>query len=175
MSYKLYTDKINKFSCTVQVDGTSLANSKVRLVVESEEINYMFDGIIYEGGNCEVTIPKTKNFLPEKSTGIVKLEVIADDVFFQPWSSEYIVETNKKVAVIVQEQIDDKPKITVEVAKQEQKPVVKETVKPVMPKPKQKSTIKETIKPKPISSEQKMKEHFSQLSKKDILELLKNR
>jgi hypothetical protein len=158
MSYKLYTDKINKFSCTVQVDGTSLANSKVRLVVESDGINYMFDGVIYEGGNCEVTIPKTKNFLPENSRGNVKLEVIADDVYFQPWSSDYIVETNKKVAVIVQEQIEDKPKITVEVAKQEQKPIVKETVKQ-----------------KPISSEQKMKNHLSQLTKKDIMKLLNSR
>ena len=175
MSYKLYTDKVNKFSCTVQVDGTSLANSKVRLVVESDGINYMFDGIIYEGGNCEVTIPKTKNFLPENSRGIVKLEVIADDVFFQPWSSEYLVETNKKVAVVVQEQIDDKPKITVEVAKQEQKPVVKETVKPAMVKTEKKPVVKETVKPKQISSEEKMRKQFSQLSKKDILELLKNR
>lgn len=158
MSYKLYTDKINKFSCTVQVDGTSLANSKVRLVVESDGINYMFDGVIYEGGNCEVTIPKTKNFLPENSRGNVKLEVIADDVYFQPWSSDYIVETNKKVAVVVQEQIEDKPKITVEVAKQEQKPIVKETVKQ-----------------KPISSEQKMKNHLSQLTKKDIMKLLNSR
>jgi len=166
MSYKLYTDKINKFSCTVQVDGTSLANSKVRLVVESDGINYMFDGVIYEGGNCEVTIPKTKNFLPENSRGNVKLEVIADDVYFQPWSSDYIVETNKKVAVIVQEQVDDKPKITVEVAKQEQKPVVKEAVKP---------TIKESSKQKQINSEQKMKNHLSQLTKKDIIKLLNNR
>jgi hypothetical protein len=175
MGYKLYTDKVNKFSCTVQVDGASLANSKVRLVVESDGINYMFDGIIYEGGNCEVTIPKTKNFLPENSRGIVKLEVIADDVFFQPWSSEYLVETNKKIAVVVQEQVDDKPKITVEVANQVQKPVVKETLKQSVVKTEKKPIVKETVKPKQISSEEKMKNQFSQLSKKDILNILRNR
>lgn len=175
MSYKLYTDKVNKFSCTVQVDGTSLANSKVRLVVESDGINYMFDGIIYEGGNCEVTIPKTKNFLPESSRGNVKLEIIADDVYFQPWSSDYIVETNKKVAVVVQEQVDDKPKITVEVANQVQKPVVKEALKQSVVKTEKKPIVKETVKPKQISSDEKMKNQFSQLSKKDILELLRNR
>lgn len=160
MSYKLYTDKINKFSCTVQVDGTSLANSKVRLVVESDGINYMFDGTIYEGGNCEVIIPKTKNFLPENSKGNVKLEVIADDVYFQPWNSDYIVETTKKIAVVVQEQIDEKPKIKVDVVKQEEKPILKETIKQ---------------KPKQLNSEEKMKNHLSQLSKKDILQLLKKR
>lgn len=158
MSYRLYTDKANKFSCTIQVDGASLATSKVRLVVESDGINYMFDGKIYEGGNCEVTIPKTKNFLSEESKGNMRLEVIADDVYFEPWSSNYIVETTKKVNVIVQEQVEDKPKMVVKVKEQEEpiikKPVIKETKKPV---------------------QNKMKEHLSSVSKKDIIELLKNR
>jgi len=155
MSYRLYTDKANKFSCTIQVDGASLATSKVRLVVESDGINYMFDGKIYEGGNCEVTIPKTKNFLSEESKGNMRLEVIADDVYFEPWSSNYIVETTKKVNVVVQEQAENKPKMTVKVAEQEvKKPIVKETKKPV---------------------QTKMKEHLSTVSKKDIIDLLKNR
>jgi hypothetical protein len=165
MSYKLYTDKANKFSCTIQVDGASLSTSKVRLVVESDGINYMFDGKIYEGGNCEVTIPKTKNFLSEESKGNMRLEVIADDVYFEPWSSNYVVETTKKVNVVVQEQVETKPRMVVTVTEQEKpvkKPIVQEVKKPI---------VKEVKKP----TQTKMTEHLSQLSKKDVMNLLKNR
>lgn len=136
MSYKLYTDKSNKFSCNIQVDGTSLSNSKVRLVVESDDMNYMFNGVIYENGVCEVTIPKTKNFLPENKKGLMKLEVVADDVFFEPWTSEFIVETTKKVAVVVQEQEEQKPSVKVQMITQPEskKPVVERNIveKPVV-------------------------------------------
>ena len=136
MSYKLYTDKPNKFSCNIQVDGTSLSNSKVRLVVESDDMNYMFNGVIYENGVCEVTIPKTKNFLPENKTGLMKLEVVADDVFFEPWTSEFVVETNKKVAVVVQEQEEQKPSVKVQMISQPEpkKPMVERKVveKPIV-------------------------------------------
>ncbi len=135
MSYKLYTDKVNKFSCNIQVEGTSLANSRVRLVVESDDLTYMFNGQIYDEGTCEVTIPKTKQFLPEGKKGMMRLEVIADDVYFEPWNSIFTVEQEKKVAVVVQEQAEVKPKITVEVAqpKEIKKPVV-ETKEPVTQK-----------------------------------------
>lgn len=101
MSYKLYTDKLNKFNCDIQIEGTSLAKSKVRLVLETNDISYMFYGRIENNGVCEVKIPKTKDFLSEGSNGLMKLEVIADDVFFQPWSSEFMVETDKKMKVSV--------------------------------------------------------------------------
>ncbi len=162
MSYKLYTDKINKFQCTIQVDGTSLANSKVRLVIESDGINYMFDGRIADNGNCEVIVPKTKNFLSEDSRGMVKLEVIADDVFFEPWSSEYLVETNKKVNVIVQEQIEEKPKMKVAVMEQEVTP--KQTIKPTIIA-KQNKIVETKVEKKPNT----------ELTKKDIINLLKSK
>lgn len=120
MSYKLYTDKQNKFSCNIQVDGTSLSNSKVRLVIESDEMTYLFNGIIYENGVCEVNVPKTKNFLSENKKGNMRLEVIADDVFFEPWVSDFVVETNKKVAVVVQEQEEVKPKVKVQMINQQE-------------------------------------------------------
>ena len=60
MAYKLYTDKANKFNCNIEVEGTSLAKSQVRLVIESDEMTYMFKGSIQSNGECEVTIPKTK-------------------------------------------------------------------------------------------------------------------
>lgn len=124
MAYKLYTDKSNKFNCNIEVEGTSLAKSQVRLVIESDEMTYMFKGSIQSNGECEVTIPKTKSFLSEGTTGNMRLEVIADDVYFEPWSSDFSVATNKKVTVQIAEQEEDKPKMKVQVVEQKEEPRV---------------------------------------------------
>ena len=34
MSYKLFTDKVNKFQCSIQVEGTSLEKSQARVILE---------------------------------------------------------------------------------------------------------------------------------------------
>lgn len=122
MAYSLYTDKPNKFNCNIEIEGTSLAKSKVRLVVETDEMIYMFNGNIENTGVCEVNIPKTKHFLPEGTHGNMRLEVIADDVYFEPWNSDFLVKTNKKVNVVVAEQIEDKPKLKVQVIEQKEEP-----------------------------------------------------
>ena len=66
---------------------------------------------------------QTKHFLPEGTKGNMRLEVIADDVYFEPWSSDFNVKTNKKVNVVVAEQVEDKPKVNVIVAEQKEEPV----------------------------------------------------
>jgi len=149
MAYKLYTDKANKFNCNIEVEGTSLAKSQVRLVIESDDMSYMFKGSIQSNGECEVTIPKTKNFLSEGTVGNMRLEVIADDVYFEPWASDFSVATNKKVTVQIAEQEEDKPKMKVQVVEQKeepkvQKPVVKE--EKVVKKPSNLITKEELIK-----------------------------
>jgi hypothetical protein len=123
MAYNLYTDKANKFNCNIEIEGTSLSKSKVRLVIETDEMSYMFNGSIENTGICEVNIPKTKHFLPEGTKGNMRLEVIADDVYFEPWASDFSVKTNKKVNVVVAEQVEDKPKVNVIVAEQKEEPV----------------------------------------------------
>jgi len=138
MAYNLYTDKPNKFNCDINVEGTSLAKSKVRLVIETNEMSYMFNGTIENNGVCEVNIPKTKNFLPEGTKGNIKLEVIADDVYFEPWNSDFNVKTSKKVNVVVSEQVDEKPKLQVRVFEQPKE----------SPKPK----VVETRTPKPVNN-----------------------
>lgn len=135
MSYKLYTDKNNKFQCTVQVEGTSLKNSQARVIIEtSGEVYYMFKGKIYENGVCEFDVPKLKNILSEGDKGVLRLEVIADDVHFEPWNSEFSVVAEKKVSVVVKEQEEiEKPKISVGMVtlSQEEKPKkVMESAKP---------------------------------------------
>jgi hypothetical protein len=146
MSYFLYTDKPNKFNCNIQIEGTSLAKSKVRLVIETDEMSYMFNGAIENTGVCEVIIPKTKHFLPEGTKGNMRLEVIADDVYFEPWSSDFGVKTNKKVNVVVSEQEEEKPKLTVEVFQQEETIIEEPKVK-IVEAPKQK--VIESVSKKP--------------------------
>jgi len=156
MAYYLFTDKPNKFNCNIEIEGTSLAQSKVRLVIETDEMSYMFNGKIENTGICEVNIPKTKHFLPENTKGLMRLEVIADDVYFEPWSSEFGVKTTKKVNIVVAEQtVEEKPKLKVEVfqPKEEQKVVKENAVK--QPRNEQKKT--ENVK----------------LTKQDILKLFK--
>jgi hypothetical protein len=126
MAYKLYTDKANKFNCNIEVEGTSLAKSQVRVVIESDDMTYMFKGSIQNNGECEVIIPKTKSFLSEGTIGNMRLEVIADDVYFEPWSSDFSVVTNKKVTVQIAEQEEEKPRMKVQVAEQSEEVKVKE-------------------------------------------------
>lgn len=154
MIYNLYTDKPNKFNCNIEIEGTSLSKSKVRLVVETEDMSYMFNGRIENNGLCEVNIPKTKHFLPEGSMGLMRLEVIADDVYFEPWSSEFNVKTNKKVNVVVSEQVDEKPRLRVQVMEQPQ----------------------EEVKSKIIETNTKIKtQNKFQLTKEELLKRLSNK
>lgn len=147
MAYNLYTDKPNKFNCNIAIEGTSLAKSKVRLVIETNEMSYMFNGSIENNGICEVNIPKTKHFLPEGTKGNIKLEVIADDVYFEPWSSDFQVKTNKKVNVVVAEQVEEKPKLRVQVMEQQvdEKPRVVESKKSQLIPPKKVEITKEEL------------------------------
>ena len=51
MSYKLYTDKLNKFQCSIQVEGTSLEKSQARVILETnDQMSYLFKGKIFDNG-----------------------------------------------------------------------------------------------------------------------------
>ena len=56
----------------------------------------------------------------ENTTGDIKLEVIAEDTLIEPWQSDFVVETAKKVTVEVKSQKESKPQI-----KESTKPQVK--------------------------------------------------
>ena len=116
--YKLYTDKTEIFECKVKIDGASLSNSKARLIIESEDLNLLFNGKIDEQGNCKIPIKRLKGILPESMKGEIKLEVIADDTYFIPWKSEFSVDASKKVVVEVKSQdadliIESAPQVSV--------------------------------------------------------------
>ena len=109
MAYKLYTDKQETFECDLYLEGADLKNSSARILVETKDLILLFPGKINEDGNCKVPIKKLKGLLDEKSEGNIKLEVIAEDTLIEPWQSEFIVETSKKVTVEVKSQGNKKP------------------------------------------------------------------
>jgi len=102
--YTLYTDKIEKFSAKIKLEGASLKKSQARLVVESEDFDLMFKGTISTGGEVEIPVKRLKGLLEDRSSGKIRLEVIAEDTYFIPWESTFEVETSKKVTVEVKSQ-----------------------------------------------------------------------
>ena len=119
MAYKLYTDKQETFECDLYLEGADLKNSSARILVETKDLTLLFLGEISKDGNCKVPIKKLKGLLDEDATGNIKLEVIAEDTLIEPWQSEFVVETSKKVTVEVKGQGDRKP------IKESSKPQVK--------------------------------------------------
>ena len=109
MAYKLYTDKQETFECDLFLEGADLKNSSARIIVESNDLTLMFKGEINEDGNCKVPIKKLKGLLDENTTGDIKLEVIAEDTLIEPWQSDFVVSTAKKVTVEVKSQGNKKP------------------------------------------------------------------
>ena len=99
--YKLFTDKPEVFECNIKLEGASLKNSQARLIIESEDINLLFEGTINKDGKCSIPIKKLKGLLEDNTSGQIKLEVIAEDTYFTPWKSEFIVEASRKVTVEV--------------------------------------------------------------------------
>jgi len=116
VAYKLYTDKQETFECDLFLEGADLKNSSARILVETKDLTLLFPGTITKDGNCKVPIKKLKGLLDENTTGDIKLEVIAEDTLIEPWQSNFVVSTSKKV--------------TVEVKSQGNKKQIKESTKP---------------------------------------------
>lgn len=143
MGYKLYLDKNNLFECDIQLQGASIKNSFARIILEGKEHSYVFNGEIDDNGHCSVEMNKLKGILENKDIGSMKLEVVADDVYFSPWSSEFNVDLSKKIDVVIKEQEEPiKPAISVSV---KQQPIIVESPKPTIKKltPPPSQTIKE--------------------------------
>lgn len=99
--YNLYTDKIEEFKCQLEIEGADSSNSLSRIILESEKgLNLLFNGSVKSNGECVVPIDKLKNILNENDKGTIKLEIIADDTVFTPWTSDFVVKTSKKVNIV---------------------------------------------------------------------------
>jgi hypothetical protein len=133
--YTLYSDKNNIFECDIQLEGASLSQAFARVIVEGEELNLIFNGEITNEGNCRIEMPKL-NML--KEGGEMKLEVIADDMYFNPWNSDFELKKSKSITVEVKQPTkniikENKTKVMVKVSNEtpviKNKKVTKPTIK----------------------------------------------
>jgi len=145
--YTLYSDKNNIFECDIQLEGASLSQAFARVIVESKGVNLVFNGEINSTGNCRINLPKL-NIL--KEGGEMKLEVIADDMYFNPWNSPFELKKSKNITVEVKQ-----PKDII----RENKATVKVNIN------KETSRVKRKTPPKPTIKE-------SQFTKNDLKKLL---
>jgi len=98
--YTLYSDKNNIFECDIQLEGASLSQAFARVIVEGENLNLVFNGNISSEGNCRIEMPKLTML---KEGGEMKLEVIADDMYFNPWNSDFELKKSKSITVEVKQ------------------------------------------------------------------------
>ena len=99
--YTLYSDKQNIFECDIQLEGASLTDAFARLIIESDNINLMYNGTITSDGTCRIEMPRLKGIV--KESGNLRLEVIADDMYFNPWNSDFELKKSKNITVEVKE------------------------------------------------------------------------
>jgi len=120
--YTLHSDKPEKFTCKIEVEGASLLESKVRLVAENSNHSLLWEGKVSSNGECVVELGKVKNLLKEGTTGNIRLEVIADDTYFIPWEDTYTVKKSKKVVAEVTSNVEpekpSRPKVKAQVKEQ---------------------------------------------------------
>ena len=139
--YTLYSDKKNIFECDIQLEGASLSQAFARVIIEGDDLNLVFNGTITNDGYCKIEMPKLNVM---EGNGNMKLEVIADDMYFNPWDSSYELKKSKSIKVEVRQPTQDvitetKAKVRVNVVNEQKvaKPPTKRVVKT-------KKTIKES-------------------------------
>lgn len=113
--YKLYRDKAETFICDMEIMGANPVNSKARIILETRDLTYMFEGTIDGQGHCRVPLRKM-NFLNENEGGTIKLEVIAEDMVFTPWQDNFVAVDSKKINVRVVESEEVKPTVGIKVS-----------------------------------------------------------
>lgn len=101
-NYKIFKDKSEIFSCEITLEGANYKETQVRLILESDNWNIMFNGEIDKNGKCIIPIRKM-NILEEGTVGKIKLEVIAENSVFVPWEDDFEVKLSKKVSVKINE------------------------------------------------------------------------
>lgn len=115
MAYKIFRDRAETFECRVHVEGSTLSNTKVRLLIESSEWNVYFNGKMTSDGKCVIPLKKM-SILSEGLTGKIMLEVTVEDTVFYPWQETFQVQMSKKVRVEIlsgQSQKQNGPKVRV--------------------------------------------------------------
>jgi hypothetical protein len=108
--YPVFIDKSENFICEIELEGAQLKDTQVRLVLETENWNLLFNGEIDRNGKVNIPIKKLSLF-DEGDHGSIKMEVIAEGTVFIPWEQEFEAKRSKKVMVSFNENKKSKPLI----------------------------------------------------------------
>lgn len=108
--YPVFIDKSENFICEIELEGAQLKDTQVRLVLETENWNLLFNGEIDRNGKVNIPIKKLSLF-EEGDHGSIKMEVIAEGTVFIPWEQEFEAKRSKKVMVSFNENKKSKPQI----------------------------------------------------------------
>ena len=100
--YSIYKDKAEDFKCQIELEGANLSDTTARLILETDEWSVVFNGEIDRKGNCVIPLKKM-SILNEGVIGKIKLEVVADNSLFVPWSDDFKVKFSKKVTIKMNE------------------------------------------------------------------------
>jgi len=145
-SYKLYLDRPEDFECDIQLEGMSERDASPRLVVDTPDVQFVYEGMI-SNGKCTIPLKKLKSLLKEGCSGDLRLEIISENTILVPWEGRYDAILDKKAQVEVCEKKFTSAKkqatvsftqpsvpVVVETKKEEPEPVIVETKKeePVM-------------------------------------------
>ena len=121
-----YKDKIDTFECDITVEGATTNSSKTRLILEFSDRTLLFNGDITDG-HVSISIPKLSEI--QDANGHATLEVIADQTYFEAWTSPFELKNQKSVAIAEVTINSDKSKVVIENVSKEKssKPSVPKT------------------------------------------------
>lgn len=103
--YTFFTDRAEIFEAKIKLKNASVAESFCRLVLETDKWNLIFPGKLL-GNQVTIPVAKLREVMTENQVGTVKLEVIAEDTYFTPWTDDFKVEASRTVQVEVVSQND---------------------------------------------------------------------
>ncbi len=96
----IYKNKVEVFKCSLDIDGATSGDIRVRLCLEfNDNKNMFFYGQMDKNGNCTVSIPKLTEM--EDKQGKLRIEAIVDDTYFNLY--ECPVELKNSVQMKIKE------------------------------------------------------------------------
>lgn len=106
----IYKDVPWVFVAYVDIRGTTTSNTKARLLIKLGRMTLLFEGTV-NGNQVTVKVPKLSGI--EESIANIALEVIADEVYFEPYTA--IATLEYKMAVEVQDVQVEQEQVTITV------------------------------------------------------------
>lgn len=103
---ELKLDEQNELIFKVVVEGAKDSDTKIRLVLEDTDMSFTFPASNLGNGEVRVDMPPMKKMLSEGTYG-AKLEVVAEDRFFEPLKFNVDLRNGIQVAVASVVQVNE--------------------------------------------------------------------